>query len=228
VSWDRTWEAVFKSRSWGRYPPEELVRFVARNFFNVRDRKLVRILELGSGPGANVWFLAREGFDVYGIDGSPTALEQARKRLKQEGLETTLTLGDIVDLRNHYPTRHFDAVVDVACLQCNDIHSVKSILESALDILKPDGKLFSMMVDTESYGYGMGRQIEPGTLVDITEGPYAGIGRCHFFSLEEVRSLFSLFCEVRIERSIRSVDDMNHWIGHWVVEAVKSHEVALA
>ena len=58
MSWDDQWETLFASRAWGRYPPEELVRFVARSFGDAPDRASVRILELGCGPGANVWFLA--------------------------------------------------------------------------------------------------------------------------------------------------------------------------
>lgn len=226
MNWDPSWEKVFSSRSWGRYPPEEVVRFIGRNFFKAPDRRLVRILELGSGPGANVWFLAREGFDVYGIDGSPTALQQARDLLEREGLEATLALGDIINLRKQYTADRFDAVIDVACLQHNDIKSIMTVLESVRDILRPSGKVFSMLVDAESYGYGTGQQIEPGTFAEVTEGPNAGAGLIHFFSLEEVRTLFSTFADVRIERSTRSMDNMKHWYGHWIVEAVKPYEVA--
>ena len=202
------------------------MRFVARHFFPVLDRGQVRILEVGCGPGANIWFMAREGFEVRGIDGSHTAIERARERLKGDGLEGVLVVGDIVNLRDHFLADHFDAVIDVACLQHNDIRSIRAILDSARHVLKPGGRIFSMMVDTESYGCGAGRQVEPGTFVEVSAGPCTGVGLCHFFSLEEVRSLFSIFAEVCIERSLRSQDNMTHWYGHWVVEAVKSHEVA--
>jgi len=86
--------------------------------------------------------------------------------------------------------------------------------------------MFSMMVDSESYGLGSGREIEPGTFADVSLGPCTGMGQCHFFSLEEVQDLFSIFAEVGIERSRRSMDNMTRWYGHWVVEAVKQHEMA--
>jgi hypothetical protein len=59
--WDPVWEQIFASREWGKYPPEHVVRFVARNFYRVPDRKQVRLLEVGCGPGANVW-ASSEGF----------------------------------------------------------------------------------------------------------------------------------------------------------------------
>ena len=64
------WEDLFSTQDWGKYPPIELVKFIAKNFYSKEDKKDIRILELGSGTGANLWFCAREGFRVYGIDGS--------------------------------------------------------------------------------------------------------------------------------------------------------------
>ena len=60
MSWDATWEEVFRQQEWGKYPGEDLIRFVARNFYNVEKRSDIKILEVGCGPGANLWFIARE------------------------------------------------------------------------------------------------------------------------------------------------------------------------
>ena len=45
------WEEIFSSREWGRYPSIYLVRFVARNFYSQREKKQLKVLELGSGGG---------------------------------------------------------------------------------------------------------------------------------------------------------------------------------
>ncbi len=73
-SWDPVWEDIYASREWGKYPPEELIRFIARTFYAVPDRKAIRILDLGCGSGAATWYVAREGFSAFGIDGSPSAI----------------------------------------------------------------------------------------------------------------------------------------------------------
>ncbi|HVE14009.1 MAG TPA: class I SAM-dependent methyltransferase, partial [Elusimicrobiota bacterium] len=86
MAWDPAWDDVFRAQPWGKYPPEEVVRFVARNFYKAPDRGAVRLLEIGCGPGANLWYAAREGFAVFGIDGSEPALEAARRRFAAEGL----------------------------------------------------------------------------------------------------------------------------------------------
>src|SRR5271156_1950170 len=89
-TWDPIWEDIFCSKSWGRYPPEHIIRFIARTFSGVRDRSTIRLLEIGCGPGANIWFMAREGFSVCGIDGSATAIDRAKQRLASEGLMADL------------------------------------------------------------------------------------------------------------------------------------------
>lgn len=221
MSWDSTWEQVFTAREWGRYPPEELIRFVATHYFSFSDRKRIKILEVGCGPGANVWFLAREGFDAHGIDGSNTAVTKAIRRLHEEGLNASLQVGDVVSLTDFYPTEHFDAVVDVGCLQHNTVAAVDAILDRVVAVLKPHGRVFSIMVAAGSYGDGLGRETEPRTFVDITEGPLRGKGRCHFFTIEEAQHLFHRFADVRIEYSVRTLNNQRHSYKYWVLEGVR-------
>ena len=221
MTWDPIWEQIFRERDWGRYPPEELIRFVARYFYRASDRGQIKILEIGCGPGANIWFLAREGFDAYGIDGSETAIAKAERALKEEGLKARLQVGDINSLCRLYPSSYFDALVDVACLQCNGTQAIETILDQAVTILKPQGKIFSMMVADGSYGDGLGKELEPGTFVEISEGPLQSKGISHFSNLEEVQRLFGRFRDVGIEYSTRSLENQRKWYKLWVIEAVK-------
>jgi hypothetical protein len=78
-----------------------------------------------------------------------------------------------------------------------------------------------MMPAEGTWGDGLGRQIEPGTYTEIPEGPFAGLGVCHFFSLSEVRGLLSQFSDVQTESSVRTLDGMTRPVRHWVTEARK-------
>ena len=62
--WNKVWEKVFRENEWGKYPSESLIRFVARNFYKADDRFAVKILEVGCGTGANLWYMLREGFSA--------------------------------------------------------------------------------------------------------------------------------------------------------------------
>ena len=89
------WDEIFAAHPlWNGYPAEELVRFVARTFPDVKERRL-SALEVGCGPGTNLWYLAREGFTIAGIDGSQNAIDSVRKRLCAEGLPTLLQSADL-------------------------------------------------------------------------------------------------------------------------------------
>ena len=54
--WDKGWDKLFSNNEWGKYPGEELIRFIARNYYGVSDRSKVNILEVGCGVGANLWY----------------------------------------------------------------------------------------------------------------------------------------------------------------------------
>lgn len=61
-----------------KYPNEEFFRFMGRNFFQepVSGRRNINILEVGSGSGANLWLLVKEGFfETYGIDLSSESIK---------------------------------------------------------------------------------------------------------------------------------------------------------
>ena len=47
-------------------------------------RAKLRILEVGCGSGGNLWMLAHEGFDTYGVDFSPTSIKLAKSSLKKK------------------------------------------------------------------------------------------------------------------------------------------------
>jgi SAM-dependent methyltransferase len=221
VSWDPAWEAVFREHEWGRYPPEELIRFVAARFYTEPDPCAIRILDAGCGPGANLWYLAREGFSAVGIDGSKTALDRAGERLRKEGLEAELVFGDLTQLDMYFEPHSFDAIVDVAALQHNRSADVRRAVQSMNVCLKPGGHLFSMLAASGSWGDALGRELEPGTYSDIPEGPFAGAGTSHFFELDEVEQVFALFEDVHIEYVERTVADRRHVHRQWVVTGVR-------
>ncbi len=220
-SWDSAWEKVFQEREWGKYPPEELIRFIARNFYSVKDRKSIKILDIGCGTGACTWYLAREGFSVDGIDGSKTAIYRATKRLAEEGLKAEFVVGDLIQLP--YPDGLFDAVIDVASIECNTVANVKEIFAQVHRVLRAGGKFFSIAIKTGSYGYREGDEIERNTFTNVRTGPHKGQGIIHFFTEREIRRLLSLnqFKNVEIEWSARTVNNQKTKIIHWIATAQK-------
>jgi SAM-dependent methyltransferase len=195
------WDDKFSTRAWGRYPPEDLVRFMGRQFAG-RDRTAVSVLEVGCGPGANLWFLHREGYKVSGIDGSPAAIRIAEERLATEnkGLNKhapDLRVGNFATLP--WADSQFDVVLDIFAIYANTLPVIDQVVSEVYRVLKPGGLFYSKLWGRNCTGYGQGREIEPGTYDDIPAGPCQDMGVSHFFDRAEIDRVFSRF-------SVRTVD----------------------
>lgn len=220
-SWNPLWEEIFASSDWGKYPPEELVRFVARNYYRAPERQKVRILDLGCGTGACTWFLAREGFDAVGIDGSTSAIRKAKERFDREGVRGTFLTGDVLNVGHFFEAGSFDAVIDVGCFQCNRLPAIEKIIDGACGLLKPGGRLFSICVAFDDYSYPLGKEVEERTYVEAPEGPIHGRGLNHYSTPEDLRMLYSRFSRLNIEWSARSFGNGSGHYKNWIVEAEK-------
>ncbi|AEU35830.1 class I SAM-dependent methyltransferase [Granulicella mallensis] len=219
ATWDPVWEEIFQRKEWGKYPPEHVVRFVARNFYRATERSGVRILEIGCGPGANVWFMAREGFAVSGIDGSSTAIQKAGQRLSNEGLAADLRVGDFAQLP--WPDASFDGVVENVSLYTNPLNSIQRALREVHRVLKPGAPFLSSSFSDRTWGYGLGEWVEPDSFTNIQEGPIAGTGFCFFLKREKVPGLFQDFSDVTIERISQTLDGEQHLVEQIVVTCRK-------
>lgn len=153
---------IFKNNEWGKYPPVALIKFIAKFFYKAPNRKDIKVLEIGSGTGANLWYIAREGFTVYGIDGSETACKILTKRLTSEKLDQmigSIKVGDYYDRLNDFEDNYFDAIIDVESLYCNPFDKSKEIVQTSFDKLKKSGVLFSMAFADGTWGLD-GKEID--------------------------------------------------------------------
>jgi SAM-dependent methyltransferase len=219
-SFDPVWEEIFRAREWGRYPDAHVVRFVARHFYARADRRATRLVDIGSGPGASTWYVAREGFSVAAIDGSPAAIERLRQRLTAEALDAELHVGDVNRLP--WPDATFDGAIDNACVCCNPFANAVRIVDEVHRVLKPGGAFFSSSFTDRSWGYGLGRAVEPGGFTDVADGPLAGKGFTLYLGRAQLDELYRRFARVNVERASFTVDDMAHTVELWNVTAYKA------
>jgi methyl halide transferase len=111
-------------------PSKELIR--------VLDEEKIqpcRTIELGCGTGTNAVYLASRGFDVWGVDLSASALERARKKSADAGLNIQFIEADIcrLDLK----TEPFDFIFDRGCYHCVRRIDVAGFLQSLRRLSKP-------------------------------------------------------------------------------------------
>lgn len=225
MSWDPVWERVFTSQPWGRYPGEDLIRFVARNFYAAPDRASVRFLEVGFGTGANLWLLAREGFSANGIEGSSAAAGIARARLDEEcpgwnaaPRSAEIVVGDMTKLS--WPDDSFDALIDSEAVYCNDFEESCSIYREMHRVAKIGGRLFVRTFATGSWGDGVGTPVGARRYV-AESGPLAGKGASRFTSESELAELLGPWKIDEVNLITRTWDAHRHVIREWIVEGRK-------
>ncbi len=101
-----------------------------------------RVLELGCGAGDMTLVLASKGYETYGIDISPTAIEWAKEKVSERNLKADFRVGSVLDL-SVFPNNYFDYILDGHCLHCIIGKDRKKFLSEALRVLKPGGIFFS-------------------------------------------------------------------------------------
>jgi SAM-dependent methyltransferase len=212
---DAVWEQIFSSREWGKYPPEHVVRFVARTFYRVPDRSSVRVLEIGCGPGTNVWFMAREGFKVSGLDCSTTAIRKAGERLANEGLSADLRVGNSASLP--WPDNTFDGVLENVSLYCNPSSTIRTALAEVRRVLKPGAPFQSSFFTTRTWGYGTGTRAEPDGFTELSEGPAAGTGFALFLSRRSLAEFFQDFADLSVEIVSWTIENEKHLVEQFVI-----------
>lgn len=220
---EEVWEQIHSDRTWGKYPNEELVRFIGSNFFNlpIEERSNIKILEVGCGQGANLWFLAKEGFDVHGVDISISAIKKAGKYLK-EAYNVKAKLG-AEDVRNLlYKNDSFDVVVDCNMIQHISYTDHKVAYKEIYRILKPGGVFWCFHIG-KGRGYGRLPWVDYRTVDSIPKGPLANTGITCLLEDRDIKNLLENtgFEILDVEKHIRTHDSQVNELIHWSVVAKK-------
>lgn len=210
-----------------RYPNESFLSFLGINYFVLpqEKRRKMKVLELGCGSGANLWMVAREGFDTYGIDFSQTGLQYCEQRLKEWGVSATLIPGDITDLP--FEDNEFDLIFDVVSMQHLSFEQHYQCYKDIFRCLKPNGKIYSYHLGENSISLKSAKEmIDHCTVKNITKGyPLATNYQTCFLSANEVRRALSDigYENIVIEKVLRSYSNQTMYIEYLSVVAEKGN-----
>lgn len=132
------------------YPNEELLRFIGKNYFSYskNERRKIKVLEVGCGSCSNLWMIAKEGFDAYGIDLSKESLDLGKLMLDHWGVEATLIECSMTDMP--FQEREFDFICDVFSSYCLNIQEYMIFLDGVARTIKDNGKFFSYIPSINS------------------------------------------------------------------------------
>lgn len=207
-----------------RYPNESLISFIAAHYFSLSpiERSECRILELGCGSGANIWMLAREGFDTWGLDLSPVGIDLCKQVITSWGTQAHLDVGDMTKLP--YPNCYFDVIVDVVSMQHLTLSQHHAAIAEIHRCLKPSGRFFS-------YHLGTGSSVcqscdiewyDSISINNIPEGyPLAGNGVTSFLDVPTTNVLYKNFKTLEIEKVHRTYAISNNDVEYLAISVQK-------
>ena len=211
---DNTWESIYeRGDQLNLYPYDSVVAFMMKNFSSKLRTRNIRVLEVGCGAGNNLWFAARQGFEVYGLDASQHAIEFARKRFDKDNLSGAFEVGSFTKLP--YDDDFFDVVIDRAAITNVNLNTAVTAFDDILRVLNVGGILYSEVFSDQASSRGV--LLDDGVLSEI-EGPYSGAGHIYFYSKSEIESIFSdkwgldyLAHTERKEYDSKGVEVFAHW-----------------
>jgi len=186
-TFDPLWEEKYRDGHAQRYPWDHIVSLVMRSRKRDRPNAETSLLEVGCGTGGNLWFAAREGFSVAGIDGSASAIEYARRRFAAEGLRGDLRVGDFGALP--FADASFDLVFDRAALTCCGYSAAATAVAEIHRVLAPGRRFYFNPYSDRHSSRDSGIPGQDGLVLGIDSGTLVGAGQICFYSRQDVLRL---------------------------------------
>jgi len=204
--WDEIWKTA-EGRSWWLEPEPFVVGLVPR----FKDEGLRTVLDLGCGLGRHCILLAKEGFEVYGIDNSLAGLQFALQWAARESVTLHLALGDMGQLP--YGSAFFDLILAWNVIYHGTVEYIRRTVAEIARCLGPGGYLLCSLISAKNDQCGLGQEIEKGTYVisDHEEKSYPH----HYFDRQELEALLKGFALLECE----DVPDGRPGSYHWQILA---------
>jgi cyclopropane fatty-acyl-phospholipid synthase-like methyltransferase len=135
-----TWDAAYTAEApppWdiGR-PQPAIVRLAESGLLTGR------VLDVGCGTGEHALLAASQGAAATGVDLSPTAIERARAKAAQRGLDVRFDVGDALDLSRQ--GLDFDVIVDSGVFHVFSDEDRPRYVTSLAAVLRSGGTLYLM------------------------------------------------------------------------------------
>lgn len=189
-SFDSIWEDIYsKGNHLNLYPFDAVVSFLFNKQLRNIPRSQQNVIEVGCGAGNNLWFAAREGFNVSGIDASTSAINFAKHRFKQENLIGNFDVGNFIELP--YESCFFNFAIDRCAITHTDRSSIYKAVDEIYRVLKNEGLfLFCAFADSHSSASNGIYNKKSETIENIMAGTLTDVGQVSFLTFSDISNFF--------------------------------------
>jgi SAM-dependent methyltransferase len=146
-------------------PPWDIGR-PQRAFARLADEEIIdgEVLDAGCGTGENALYLAGLGHVVVGIDAAPAAIERARAKMLQRGLEVEFLVADALRLKAL--GRMFDTVIDSGLFHVFSDDDRVRYVGSLASAVRDEGRIFILCFSEREPGNWGPRRVTERELRD--------------------------------------------------------------
>lgn len=137
VGYGVVYDFIFEGFAPYRALREEVLELVASSVPPAVDRRQVRVLDVGCGPGNFSCLLAEHGFSVVGIDPYGGLIELAREKRRAARLPNLAFLQADIGERHGFGEAAFDQLVNIHSLYTHP--APERVIGEAYRVLKPGG-----------------------------------------------------------------------------------------
>jgi SAM-dependent methyltransferase len=99
-----------------------------------------RVLDVGCGTGEHALLAASLGLEATGIDVAPAAIERARQKAAQRGLDARFVVGSVLDLSSL--GQLFDTVIDSGLFHVLEDDDRSAFVDGLRAVVPPSGRYF--------------------------------------------------------------------------------------
>ena len=148
-----------------------------------------RVLDVGCGTGENLLYLAARGHEAWGLDFVPVAIERAKAKAAQRGIEAHFIVGNALELNKL--GRRFDTVIDCGLFHTFTDEERLVFVQGLSEVLGPGGLLHILCFSDEEPGTEGPRRISQQEIRDAFHVGWKvqRIEPTHFESLERPEGL---------------------------------------
>jgi len=167
-------------------PPKELVELIENDKI-----KSCKVLDVGCGEGFYSIYLAKQGFEVTGIDISENAIKYAGQNAEKAGVDIQFVVMNLNDLSKL--NKNFDFIFEWSIVHLITPLEKEKYIKNINNVLKDGGKYLCVCfnINTPQFGNRGKKEIILGEDARALQKQ-----KLYFYSLDELKKLFENYFKV--------------------------------